>query len=59
MAKWESDRYVDEVYDEWCKHCGNYSEHSMGVCLPCSWTKPVQIKNKFSQKTKAKKEGGG
>ena len=50
MAKWEPDRYVDEVYDEYCRKCNCMTEHSMGICLPCEWQKPAQVKNKFDKK---------
>ena len=46
MANWEPDRFVDEVYDEWCGKCNSYTEYSMGTCLPCMHARPAEIKNK-------------
>ena len=35
MPNWESDRSVDERYDEWCDTCQDDTEHCMGECLEC------------------------
>lgn len=35
MSHWESDRSIDEHYDEWCESCKADTEHCMGECLAC------------------------
>ena len=57
MPNWESDRSVDEHYDEWCPTCQDYTEHSMGECLECAHRPqaakfaPVKKNNTAVQKT--------
>ena len=50
MSQWESDKSVDDHYDEWCNTCQDDTEHSMGQCLECAhrpWPpKRAQVKNK-------------
>ena len=58
MAKWEPDRFVDDVYDEWCGKCNNHTEHTMGQCFPCMYARPAEIKKKkISNEKTAKSEG--
>ena len=58
MAKWEPDRFVDEVYDEWCSKCNNYTEHTMGACFPCMYARPAEIKKKKISKEQANSAEG-
>ena len=51
MAHWESDRYIDEIYDEWCGWCNDHTEHSMGACLDCAQA-PPGTKNALVKKKK-------
>jgi hypothetical protein len=46
MSKWEPDRFVDEIYDEWCDNCNTSTEHTMGACFPCMYSTRAAIKNK-------------
>lgn len=57
LAKWEPDRFIDEVYDEHCRKCNCMTEHSMGICLPCEIRKPAQVKNRNTGTVKTKREG--